>query len=92
LSAALPITIAATLVTVLRLPLSAAVITLLLTGSAGIQSAPLIIVGLVIAFVTAEVLRDRFVPSPPESAEPEEDSGPDDPGRGPAGRLERSPG
>lgn len=91
LSAALPITVAATLVAVLRLPLSAAVITLLFTGSAGLQSAPLIITGLVIAFVTAEVLRDRFVPSPPEPAEPEEGSGPDDPGQGPAGRLEQSP-
>lgn len=42
-------------------------ITLLLTGSAGLQSAPLILTGLVIAFITAEVLRDRFVPSAPEA-------------------------
>ena len=44
---------------VLRLPLSSVVIALLLTSSAGIAVAPLVIVGVVVAYITIEVLYER---------------------------------
>ena len=50
---------AATAVAVLRLPLSAVVITLLLTGSAGAAVAPIVIVAVVVAYITIESLPDR---------------------------------
>ena len=61
---------AATAVAVLRLPLSAVVITLLLTGSAGAAVAPIVIVAVVVAYITIESLPDlttESVASPPSS-------------------------
>ena len=54
--AAVPVVIAATVAAVLRLPLAAAVITLLLTDSAGLQATPLIILALVISYVVSDKL------------------------------------
>ena len=45
----------------LRLPLSSVVIALLLTSKAGLAVAPLIIVGVVAAYITTEVLSARRV-------------------------------
>ena len=45
---------AATAVSILRLPLSATVIALLLTSKAGIATAPLIIVAVVVAYLTIQ--------------------------------------
>lgn len=42
---------AAVVVSVLRLPLAAAVITMLLTGSTRLESAPLVVLGVVIGYV-----------------------------------------
>ena len=50
-SAAVPAVMAAVVVSVLRLPLAAAVITMLLTGSTGLESAPLVVLGVVIGYV-----------------------------------------
>jgi H+/Cl- antiporter ClcA len=47
---------AATAVAILRLPLSAVVIVLLLTGSAGPATAPIVIVAVVVAYITVESL------------------------------------
>ncbi len=59
---------AATAVSVLRLPLSAVVITLLLTGSAGAATAPIVIVSVVVAYITIVSLPARAtgdaVPAP----------------------------
>ena len=59
---------AATAVSILRLPLSATVITLLLTSKAGIATAPLIIVAVVVAYITIQTLspaRDPATPTRP---------------------------
>jgi hypothetical protein len=61
LSTAIPITVAATVVSVLRLPLSASVLALLVAGSAGLDAIPLIIIGMVVAYIVAEILRARFL-------------------------------
>ena len=47
---------AATVVSILRLPLSATVIVLLLTSKAGLATAPLIIVAVVVANLTIQTL------------------------------------
>jgi hypothetical protein len=47
---------AATAVSILELPLSATIITLLLTAKAGIATAPLIIVAVVVAYLTIKTL------------------------------------
>ena len=47
---------AATAVSILKLPLSATVITLLLVSKAGIATAPLIIVAVVVAYITIQTL------------------------------------
>jgi H+/Cl- antiporter ClcA len=60
-SSAVPVAVAATVVAVLRLPLAASVIALLLTGSAGLQATPLIITAVVVGYVTGEVIRGRFL-------------------------------
>ena len=60
-SSAMPITVAATVVSVLRLPLSASVLALLVTGSAGLDAIPLIIIGMVVAYIVGEILRGRFL-------------------------------
>jgi H+/Cl- antiporter ClcA len=59
---------AATAVSILRLPLSATVITLLLTSKAGLATAPLIIVAVVIAYLTIQTLSPA--PSPAPAAAP----------------------
>ncbi|MGZ4381516.1 MAG: chloride channel protein [Gaiellaceae bacterium] len=46
-------------VSVLRLPLSSVVLALLLTSSAGVAVAPLVIVAVVISYITIEVLYER---------------------------------
>ncbi len=53
---------AITAVSVLRLPLSSVVLALLLTSSAGLGVAPLIIVAVVVAYITIEVLYERRKP------------------------------
>ena len=53
---AVAVLMAAGAVSILRLPLSATVITLLLTSKAGIATAPLIIVAVVVAYLTIQTL------------------------------------
>jgi H+/Cl- antiporter ClcA len=48
-------------VSILRLPLASVVIALLLTSQAGLSLAPLIIVGVVVAYITTEGLSARRV-------------------------------
>jgi H+/Cl- antiporter ClcA len=59
-------------VSMLRLPLSSVVLALLLTSSAGIATAPIVIVAVVVAYITIESLSAARGPSPapaaPESA------------------------
>ncbi len=65
---AVAVLMAATAVSILRLPLSATVIALLLTSKAGIATAPLIIVAVVVAYITIQTLsaaRDPATPTPP---------------------------
>jgi hypothetical protein len=65
--------IGAAAVSILRLPLSATFITLLLTAKAGIATAPLIIVAVVVAYLTTQALspaRSPATPTPP-TAEPQ---------------------
>ena len=64
---------AAAAVSILELPLSATVITLLLTAKAGIATAPLIIVAVVVAYLTIKTLTPapgHAAPTPP-AAEPQ---------------------
>ena len=49
---------------ILRLPLSATVIALLLTSKAGIATAPLIIVAVVVAYLTIQTLSPARGPAP----------------------------
>ncbi len=56
---AVAVLIAIGAVSVLRLPLSSVVLALLLTSSAGIAVAPLVIVAVVISYITIEVLHER---------------------------------
>ena len=65
---------AATAVSILRLPLSATIITLLLTSGAGIATAPLIIVAVVVAYITIQTLSPATKPVAP--AEPEQSAAP----------------
>ena len=62
----------AAVVSVLKLPLSAVVLSVLLTGSVGAGATPLVIVGVVVAYITTQLLsgRDRSeaVSSPPPAA------------------------
>ncbi len=51
--------------TILRLPLSATIITLLLTSKAGIATAPLIIVAVVVAYITTQTLSPAQSPATP---------------------------
>ena len=57
---AVAVLMAAAVVSILRLPLSATIIALLLTSKAGIATAPLIIVAVVVAYITIQ----NAVPSP----------------------------
>jgi chloride channel protein, CIC family len=61
--AAVATVMAATIVAMLRLPLAAVVIALLLTSGSGIEVTPLIIVATVVAYVLVDVF-DAAVPSP----------------------------
>ena len=65
---AVAVLMAAATVSILRLPLSATVIVLLLTSKAGIATAPLIIVAVVVAYLTIQTLSP--VRGPAETAEP----------------------
>ena len=56
---AVAVLIAIATVSVLRLPLSSVVLALLLTSSAGLKVAPLVIVAVVISYITIEVLYER---------------------------------
>ena len=58
---AVAVLMGAGLVSILRLPLSSVVIALLLTSKAGLGVAPLIIVGVVTAYLTTEALSARSV-------------------------------
>ena len=58
---AVAVLMGAGVVSILRLPLSSVVIALLLTSKAGLAVAPLIIVGVVAAYITTEVLSARRV-------------------------------
>jgi H+/Cl- antiporter ClcA len=64
---------AATAVSILRLPLSATVIVLLLTSKAGLATAPLIIVAVVVAYITIQTLSAARGPAaaPAPAAEPQ---------------------
>ncbi len=65
---AVAVLMAATAVSILKLPLSATVIALLLTSKAGIATAPLIIVAVVVAYITIQTLsaaRGPAAPAPP---------------------------
>ncbi len=65
---AVAVLMAAGVASVLRLPLSATVITLLLTSKAGIATAPLIIVAVVVAYLTIQTLSPARGPA--EAATP----------------------
>jgi hypothetical protein len=65
---AVAVLMAAAAVSILELPLSATIITLLLTAKAGIATAPLIIVAVVVAYLTIKTLTPapgRAAPTPP---------------------------
>ena len=65
---AVAVLMAAATVSILRLPLSATIIVLLLTSKAGIATAPLIIVAVVVAYLTVQTLSPARGPA--EAAEP----------------------
>ena len=65
---AVAVLMAAAAVSVLRLPLSATVIALLLTSKAGIATAPLIIVAVVVAYLTIQTLSATSRPAAPTAA------------------------
>ena len=68
---AVAVLMAAAAVSILELPLSATIITLLLTSKAGIATAPLIIVAVVVAYITIKTLpatRASAAPTPPATA------------------------
>ena len=60
---------AATIAAVLRLPLAAVVIALLMTTSAGIAVTPLIIVATVVSYLLVEALETAFAPPKPKVRE-----------------------
>jgi H+/Cl- antiporter ClcA len=55
-------------VSILRLPLASVVLALLMTGSAGAATAPIIIVAVVVAYVTIESLPTRPRPDQRQAA------------------------
>jgi len=68
---AVAVLMAAAAVSILELPLSAVIITLLLTSKAGIAVGPLIIVAVVVAYLTIKTLsrtRAAATPTPPAAA------------------------
>lgn len=60
----------AAVVAVLRLPLSAVVLATLLTSHAGSNVEPLIIVGVVVAYIITLLLSRPTAPPPPEAPRP----------------------
>jgi H+/Cl- antiporter ClcA len=87
-TAAVAVGIAASVVSVLKLPLTAVVTATVLTAKAGVTTEPLIIVAAVVAFVATQVIAARAdgteasaVPAPPAGASP----GPGSPVPPPAG-------
>ena len=62
---AVAVLMAAAVVSILRLPLSATVITLLLVSKAGLATAPLIIVAVVVAYLTIQTLSPTPGPATP---------------------------
>jgi chloride channel protein, CIC family len=74
--AAIATVMAATIVAVLRLPLAAVVIALLLTSGAGLEVTPLIIVATVVAYVLVDVLEDAVGPPRPTARVAADDSSP----------------
>jgi H+/Cl- antiporter ClcA len=73
----------AAVVAVLRLPLSAVVLASLLTVNSSLADTPLIIVGVVVAYLVTMALMARFVPEPPPAV---------DDGAAPAGAEAVHPG
>jgi len=69
-SAAVPVRIGAAIVAVLRLPLSAVVLATLLTSHAGPKVEPLIIVGVVVAYVLTLVMTRPPAPAPASAPDP----------------------
>lgn len=68
LAAAVPVSIGAAMVAMLRLPLSAVIVATLLTSRAGVNVEPLIIVGVAVAYVTTvAIARSLAQASPTES-------------------------
>jgi H+/Cl- antiporter ClcA len=63
-TAALAVGMGAAVVAILQLPLSAVILAVLLTGQSGYGATPLIIVGVVVAYVTTRALSAREEPSP----------------------------
>jgi H+/Cl- antiporter ClcA len=61
---AISVLVGAACVSILRLPLASVVVALLLTSQAGLTVAPLIIVAVVVAYITTEVLYARLAPTP----------------------------
>ncbi len=68
LSAAVPVSIGAAMVAMLRLPLSAVIVATLLTSRAGVNVEPLIIVGVAVAYVTTVAIARSLAQASP--AEP----------------------
>jgi hypothetical protein len=70
---AVAVLMAAAVVSILKLPLSATVIALLLTSKAGLATAPLIIVAVVVAYITIQTLSATRGPATPAApaAEPQ---------------------
>ncbi len=67
---AVAVLMGAATVSILRLPLSATVITLLLTSKAGLATAPLIIVAVVVAYLTIQTLSATRQPPAPDGRTP----------------------
>jgi len=67
LTPAVAVSLGASVVAVLRLPLSAVVLATLFTNSAGLGPEPLIILGVVVAYLTVEVLDSRAGAAQPAS-------------------------
>jgi chloride channel protein, CIC family len=71
LTPAVAVGLGAAVVAVLRLPLSAIVLATVLTANAGLGSSPLIILGTVVAYLTATAIDPRDPPAAPGAAEPQ---------------------
>jgi H+/Cl- antiporter ClcA len=68
---AVAVGIGAAVVAVLRIPLSAVVLAALLTSTTGVGASPLIIVGVVVAYIVTEAVSPRApTPAPAPAAEP----------------------